>query len=164
MLGLPYPGGPEIDRLARGGRREAYDFPRSMVSTADHDFSFSGLKTAVLYTLDKLEGSLEECRADLCAAFQEAVVDVLTRKTIRLAKALGETCIMVSGGVSCNSRLREAFQERANHAGLELLIAPPALTTDNAAMIAYVAWQKAQRGLYSALDEDVDPNLKLVQA
>lgn len=161
MLGLPYPGGPEVDRLAKEGKTTAYDFPRSMLGSKDHDFSFSGLKTAVLYTLDKLEHPLEECRADLCASFQEAAIDVLTRKTIRLAQELGESCIAVSGGVSCNSRLREAFQERTASAGLELLIAPPALTTDNAAMIAYVAWQKAQRGLFSPLEEDVNPNLKL---
>ena len=164
MLGLPYPGGPEVDRAAVEGKTTAYDFPRSMLGSKDHDFSFSGLKTAVLYTLDKLERPLEACRADLCASFQEAVIDVLTRKTIRLAQELGESCITVSGGVSCNSRLREAFQERATAAGLELLIAPPALTTDNAAMIAYVAWQRAQRGLFSPLAEDVNPNLKLVSA
>ncbi|MDC3255520.1 tRNA (adenosine(37)-N6)-threonylcarbamoyltransferase complex transferase subunit TsaD, partial [bacterium] len=77
---------------------------------------------------------------------------------------LGESCITVSGGVSCNSRLRKAFEVCAHKAGLKLLIAPPSLTTDNAAMIAYVAWQKAQRGLFSMLEEDVDPNLKLAEA
>ncbi len=164
MIGLQYPGGPEIDKLSKEGNPKAYDFPRSMLSREDHDFSFSGLKTAVLYRLDKLEHPLEACRPDLCASFQEAVVDVLTKKTLRLAQSLGENLITVSGGVSCNSHLREAFQERADNAGLTLLIAPPALTTDNAAMIAYVAWQKAQRGLYSTLEEDVNPNLKLVQA
>ncbi|NCF84164.1 MAG: tRNA (adenosine(37)-N6)-threonylcarbamoyltransferase complex transferase subunit TsaD [Verrucomicrobiaceae bacterium] len=164
MIGLPYPGGPEIDKLSKVGDPKAYDFPRSMLSRKDHDFSFSGLKTAVLYSLDKLNKPLKDCRPDLCASFQEAVVDVLTKKTIRLAQTLGESCITVSGGVSCNSRLRKAFEVCAHKAGLKLLIAPPSLTTDNAAMIAYVAWQKAQRGLFSMLEEDVDPNLKLAEA
>lgn len=163
MLGLPYPGGPEVDLLARQGDASAYEFPRSMLSRADHDFSFSGLKTAVLYTLDKLESPLDDCRADLCASFQEAVVDVLTKKTIRLARTLGESCVTVSGGVSCNRRLRQVFTERAALAGLDLRMAPPALATDNAAMIAFVALQKAQRGAYSPLEEDVDPNLRLAE-
>ncbi len=163
MLGLPYPGGPEIDRLAKEGNPDAYDFPRSMLKRPDHDFSFSGLKTAVLYTIDGLDIALAEARADLCASFQEAVIDVLTRKTIRLAQSLGERCLAISGGVSCNNRLRQAFVDRAAAASppLEVLIAPPALTTDNAAMIAYVAWQKAQRGQHSPLESDVDPNLRL---
>jgi N6-L-threonylcarbamoyladenine synthase len=155
MIGLPYPGGPEVDRCAKQGNRKAYDFPRSMLITKDHDFSFSGLKTSVLYMLDKLDRPLDDCRADLCASFQEAVMDILIGKTIRLAQQLGEKLITVSGGVSGNSRLQEA--------GLQLLIAPAALTTDNAAMIAYVAWQKAQRGDYSPLEEDVNPNLRLAE-
>ncbi len=162
MLGLPYPGGPEIDRLAKQGDPRAYDFPRSMLDRKDHDFSFSGLKTAVLYTLEKIPSLSEHVLADLCASFQEAVIEVLVQKTIRLTKELGETVVTVSGGVSCNARLREAFAEAAGKAGLQLLIAPPALTTDNAAMIAYVALQKHQRGYQSPLDEDVDPNLALV--
>ncbi|MGY8686568.1 MAG: tRNA (adenosine(37)-N6)-threonylcarbamoyltransferase complex transferase subunit TsaD, partial [Verrucomicrobiales bacterium] len=163
MIGLPYPGGPEVDRCAKQGNRKAYDFPRSMLITKDHDFSFSGLKTSVLYMLDKLDRPLDDCRADLCASFQEAVMDILIGKTIRLAQQLGEKLITVSGGVSGNSRLREAFQKRLQEAGLQLLIAPAALTTDNAAMIAYVAWQKAQRGDYSPLEEDVNPNLRLAE-
>ncbi len=161
MLGLPYPGGPEIDREAQAGDPRAYDFPRSMLSHGNHDFSFSGLKTAVLYTLDKLDRPLEDCRPDLCASFQEAVVDVLITKTVRLARELGEPCVTVSGGVSCNRRLREAFQDRAQREGIHLLIAPPSLTTDNAAMIAYVAQLKAAHGQFSPLEEDVDPNLRL---
>ena len=161
MLRLPYPGGPEIDRLARRGNPGAYTFPRSMLARADYDFSFSGLKTAVLYTLAKLDKPLVDCRPDLCASFQAAVIDVLTAKTLRLARELGESCVTVSGGVSHNGRLRQAFQERTEAEGMDLLIAPHSLTTDNAAMIGYVALEKTRRGRYSALEEDVNPNLKL---
>lgn len=161
MLDLPYPGGPEIDRCSAGGQSDAFAFPRSMLHHADHDFSFSGLKTAVLYTLEKLEEPLEERRSDLCASFQEAVVDVLKAKTFRLAREESAQAVAVSGGVSCNARLCEVFAETAAEEGVELWLAPPALTTDNAAMIAYVAQLRARRGEVSSLDEDVDPNLCL---
>jgi N6-L-threonylcarbamoyladenine synthase len=162
MIGLPYPGGPEIDKLASGGDRRCYDFPRSMLHSAEHDFSFSGLKTAVLYTLDKVDQSIEDVRPDLCASFQEAVIDVLASKSIRLTKQLNESRLAVSGGVSCNRRLREVFTERCAAEGLELLIAPPALSTDNAAMIAYVASQKYMLGESTPFEDDVHPNLPLM--
>ncbi len=157
MLGLPYPGGPEIDRLAKEGDRERYDFPRSMINSGDFAFSFSGLKTSVLYQLDKLDAPREDCLADLCASFQEAVVDVLVEKSLRAAKSNGENLITVSGGVSCNSRLREVFEARCPN----LLIASPALTTDNAAMIAYVAMHRFEAGQSDPLEMDVDPNLAI---
>ncbi len=164
MLGLPYPGGPEIDRLAREGDAGAYRFPRSMLDSGDFAFSFSGLKTAVLYQLDKLAAPLEACLDDLCASFQEAVVDILVGKTLKAARTCGESLVTVSGGVSCNSRLREAFARRCADAGLELAIAPPDLSTDNAAMIAYVAWLRHSAGQADPLEIDVDPNLSVVPA
>jgi len=162
MLGLPYPGGPEIDRHAKNGDRKKFDFPRSMLGSKDDAFSFSGLKTAVLYQLDKLEGSLEKNLDDLCASFQEAVVEVLVKKTVRAARRSGVRLVTVSGGVSCNGRLREAMQEACEEEGLELLIATPALSTDNAAMIAFVAMHRHLAGLSDPLERDVDPNLSMV--
>ena len=123
------------------------------------DFSFSGLKTSVRYLLPKLE-SLPI--ADLCASFQEAVVDVLITKTLRAVKATGRKLIAVSGGVSCNSRLREKFREACERRGLELRIAEPSLCTDNAAMIGYVAALRLAGGESSSLTSDIDPNLRLV--
>jgi len=158
LLELPYPGGPEIDRLAKLGNRRKFDLPRSMLNSGDFNFSFSGLKTAVRYLLPKLEGDFQ---ADLSASFQEAVVDILVQKTIRAAKKFGVNLVTVSGGVSANSRLREKMTEAAVAAGLGLKLASPSLSTDNAAMIAYAALERYLLGYRSDLSEDADPNLKL---
>ena len=158
LLGLPYPGGPNVNRLASGGDPARVDFPRSMLHSEDFAFSFSGLKTAVRYLLPKLGGiSLP----DVCASFQEAVVEVLVAKTLRAAQATGRRVIAVSGGVSCNTRLREKLAAACAPRGLELRIAEPALCTDNAAMIGYVAALRLARGLTSPLTADIDPNLRL---
>ena len=162
MLGLPYPGGPEIDKRAKLGRRDAFDFPRSMMNERGHDFSFSGLKTAVLYLLPKVAATEDQTLSDICASFEEAVVDVLVGKALRAAKECGEKIIAVSGGVSCNSRLRERFAERCAEEGCDVRIAAPRYTTDNAAMIGFAALQRWKRGLVSPLETDVDPNLSLV--
>jgi N6-L-threonylcarbamoyladenine synthase len=159
LLELPYPGGPEIDRLATQGNPKKFDLPRSMLNSGDFNFSFSGLKTAVRYLLPKLEG---EFHADLCASFQEAVVDVLVQKTIRAAKSFGVNLVTVSGGVSANSRLRSKMTAATEAAGLDLKLARPSLSTDNAAMIAYAALQRYLLGYRSELNEDADPNLKLI--
>ncbi len=159
LLGLPYPGGPNVDRLAKEGNPARFDFPRSMLDSGDFSFSFSGLKTAVRYLLPKLT---ELPLPDLCASFQEAVVDVLVEKTVRAARASGQRVVALSGGVSCNSRLRERMCAACALDGLELLIADPALCTDNAAMIGYVASLKFARGETSPLTADIDPNLRLV--
>ena len=164
MLGLPYPGGPELDRCARGGDRAAFHFPRSMLESGDSAFSFSGLKTSLLYLLPSLGDTVPARLPDLCASFQEAIVDVLVEKTMRAARRLGAQSISVSGGVSCNSRLRAVFTDRCRRARLALFLAAPALTTDNAAMIAYAALHRFRAGHRSALDEDVNPNLPLVSA
>lgn len=159
LLGLPYPGGPEIDRLARQGDPERFNFPRSMMHTGDFNFSFSGLKTAVRTLLPKLQG---ESLPDICASFQEAVVDVLVHKTMAAAKAARQHRIAVSGGVSCNSRLREKFRIACGREGTELLMADPKLCTDNAAMIAHVAAERIALGQSSPVTADIDPNLRLV--
>jgi len=159
LLGLPYPGGPNIDLVARSGNPHSHSFPRSMMSSGDDAFSFSGLKTAVRYLLPKLE---DPNTADLCASFQEAIVDVLVSKTIRAARRTGRKIVAVSGGVSCNSRLRARFESECAAAGLELLLAEPALCTDNAAMIGYVAALRFARNQGSEFSVDIDPNLRLV--
>jgi len=161
LLGLPYPGGPEMDRCARSGDRAAFDFPRSMLDSGDYAFSFSGLKTSLLYLLPALGDTVPARLADLCASYQEAIVEVLVRKTLRAAREFGARSISVSGGVSCNSRLREVFTERCRRARLDLYLAAPALTTDNAAMIAFAAWHNYRAGRRSPLEEDVNPNLPL---
>lgn len=161
MLGLPYPGGPEIDRLAKSGNPAAFNFPRSMKDSGDFTFSFSGLKTSVLYLLPSLGPEAADRLPDLCASFQEAVVDVLVSKTLLAARRLGLEEVSVSGGVSCNSRLRQVFTERCSRAGLTLHLAAPAHTTDNAAMIAFAALQRFLAGQVTSLENDIDPNLPL---
>lgn len=161
MLGLPYPGGPEIDKLAKNGNPAAFAFPRSMKSSGDYSFSFSGLKTSMFYLLPSLGDSAAARLPDLCASFQEAVADILVSKTIAAAKATGSRHISVSGGVSCNTRLRTLFTERAAAAKLTLHLAAPAHSTDNAAMIAFAALQRFKLQQFSPLDSDIDPNLPL---
>ncbi len=160
MLGLAYPGGPEIEKAARTGNPKAYDFPRSMLHDPHLDFSFSGLKTAVLYTLQKEKGELPV--ADLAASFQQAVIDILVRKTLRAVRETGRKRIALSGGVSLNQALRGAFQQAGVEHGLEICVAPPVFCTDNAAMIAFAALLRHLAGESSALDGDIHPNLPLV--
>ncbi|NNE93132.1 MAG: tRNA (adenosine(37)-N6)-threonylcarbamoyltransferase complex transferase subunit TsaD [Verrucomicrobiales bacterium] len=163
MLELPYPGGPEIDQLSREGNSTTYDFPRSMIDSGDFQFSFSGLKTAVFYQLQKLpEPVPSDLLPDLCASFQEAVVDVLVAKTLAAARTTNRNLVTVSGGVSCNSRLRKKMTEACDSAGFELKIATPHHSTDNAAMIAFAAAAQIESGVApSALDTDVNPNLAI---
>ena len=158
LLGLPYPGGPNVNRLAAEGDPTRYDFPRSMIDSGDFHFSFSGLKTSVRYLLPKLE---RPHLPDLCASFQEAVVEVLVTKTVRAARAARRKVVAVSGGVSCNSRLREKLAEACVADGLELLIAEPWLCTDNAAMIGHVAALILAGEVRSDLALDIDPGLRL---
>lgn len=160
MLGLPYPGGPEIEKVALGGDPAAFDFPRSMMHEPHLDFSFSGLKTAVLYTLQKQTGPLPV--ADLAASFQQAVVEILVRKTLRAAKESGRREIALSGGVSLNLALREAFMIAGEKAGISIHTASPGLCTDNAAMIAFAALLRHLAGESSPLEGDIHPNLPLV--
>lgn len=159
LLGLPYPGGPNVNRLAEDGDPTRHQFPRSMMDSGDFHFSFSGLKTSVRTLLPKLG---EISLPDVCASFQEAVVDVLVAKTLRATAVMGRSVVAVSGGVGCNSRLREKLRDTCAAGGLKLLLAEPSLCTDNAAMIAHVAMRKFARLDFSALTTDIDPNLRLV--
>lgn len=160
MLELPYPGGPEIEKAARSGNPEAYDFPRSMLAEPHLDFSFSGLKTAVLYTLQREQGQVSV--PDLAASFQQAVLDILVGKTLRAARQSGHRLVALSGGVSMNRALREALQQACDSAGLELLVSPAEFCTDNAAMIAFAGLLRHFKGESSPLAGDIHPNLPLV--
>jgi N6-L-threonylcarbamoyladenine synthase len=156
MLGLGYPGGPEIEKHARRGNATRFDLPRSMLDS--ENFSFSGLKTAVRYLLPKLQGDF---LADLCASFQQAIVDVLVRKTIAAAKRYDVDLITVSGGVSCNEELRRQLRDACDGEGFKFKSAEPWLCTDNAAMIAFAASLRLDAGFESKVTEEIDPNLAL---
>ena len=158
MLGLGYPGGPEIERGATGGDPARFDLPRSMLHSGDANFSFSGLKTAVRYMLPKIG---REDQRDLCASFQRAVVDVLVVKTVAAARAARRKLVTVSGGVSCNHELRAQMSLGCEEAGLELRFAEPRLCTDNAAMIAFAAMLRLERGEATPLTTEINPNLAL---
>lgn len=163
LLGLGYPGGPEIERRALSGDASRFDFPRSMLDSRDHNFSFSGLKTAVRYRLAEFKDETSpELIADMSASFQAAVVEVLVAKTLRAARECGVTLVTVSGGVSCNRALRNAMADGCEKAGLRLLTAPPRLCTDNAAMIAFAASLRFTAGQRSEVRQEIDPNLALV--
>lgn len=176
MLGLGYPGGPEIERRARGGDQTRFDLPRSMPDS--ENFSFSGLKTAVRYLLPKIVRRLCEPRndsgltktpykldervlRDLCASFQQAIIDVLVTKTIAAAAKYHVDLVTVSGGVSCNEELRRQLGQACQRAGFELKTAESSLCTDNAAMIAFAALLRLQAGFQSQVTEEIDPNLAL---
>ena len=171
LLGLPYPGGPEVDRLARAGDPRAIAFPRSMLAEPNYDFSFSGLKTSVLYYLRKHAvaaavpggppAAAVPTLADVCASFQEAAVDVLVGKTLRAAQATGVRTVSAAGGVSINHRFRERLTDECRRHGLRLLLAPPPLCTDNAAMIAALAFYKLQAGERSDWNLEVAPSMGL---
>ncbi len=142
LLGLGYPGGPVIDRMAAKGNRNAIAFPRAMLRQQDarYDFSFSGLKTAVARYVEAAEAEGREYSvADVCASFQEAVCDVLTKKAIRAAKDVGADTLLLGGGVAANSRLRELAAARAQSAGITLHVPPMRLCTDNGVMIGAAA-------------------------
>ena len=156
MLRLGYPGGPEIEKRARGGDPARFDLPRSMLDSKN--FSFSGLKTAVRYLLPKLHGDF---LPDLCASFQQAIVDILVRKTIVAARKYDVDLVTVSGGVSCNQELRQQLGVACARKGFEFKSAEPWLCTDNAAMIAFAASLRLQAGFESKVTEEIDPNLAI---
>jgi len=156
LLGLGYPGGPEIERRARGGDPARFDLPRSMLDS--ENFSFSGLKTAVRYLLPKLRGDF---LADLCASFQQAVIEVLVRKTMAAAQKYNVDLVTVSGGVSCNQELRRQLGNACARDGFEFKSAEAWLCTDNAAMIAFAAFLRLRAGFGSTVTEEIDPNLPL---
>jgi N6-L-threonylcarbamoyladenine synthase len=164
LMGLPYPAGPEIDRLAEGGNPKAYDFPRPMINDPNDDFSFSGLKTSVRYFLRDHPGLLDDTQRlrDLCASVQAAIVDVLVTKVIRAAKRLRVGCVTASGGVTCNRSLRQRLSAACERERLTLRLAGKGLCTDNAAMIGILAERKlAVRTDATLSDADILPNWAL---
>ena len=149
LLGLPYPGGPILDRLAEEGRPGVFDFPRPLKNEMNDDFSFSGLKTSVRYFLEKRPGLAEdpEVLRDLCAGVRAAIVETLVAKTVRAARRLGVRCVTASGGVTCNRALRRDLAAECARHQLRLRLAPPGLCTDNAAMVGILAERKLSRGV-----------------
>jgi N6-L-threonylcarbamoyladenine synthase len=167
LMGLPYPAGPEMDRLAEPGNPRAFDFPRPMINDAGDDFSFSGLKTSVRYFIRDHPSLLENPKsvADLCASVQAAIVDVLVKKTIKAARRLGLACITASGGVTCNRALRRDLAVACRANGFQLRLAEPALCTDNAAMIGILAERQfRQNPERHSFSEEVLPNWPLDEA
>lgn len=161
-IGLGYPGGPKIDKLAKEGNKDAIDFPRVMLEKGSYDFSFSGLKTAVLNYAHKLEQRGEEVnKADLAASFQEAVVDVLVDKSMMLLKEAGLKTLAVSGGVAANSRLKERLKEECDKEGIKFYHPSTILCTDNAAMIAMAGYLNYKNGVVDDNFMKVYPNLEL---
>ena len=187
LLGLGYPGGPEIEKHAERGDPTRFDLPRSMLDS--ENFSFSGLKTAVRYLLPKIgviPSEVEESRGairgqfqrgpstplrfaqddkilnDLCASFQQAIIDVLVRKTLAAARKHDVDLVTVSGGVSCNQELRRQMREACVRDKLKFKTAEPWLCTDNAAMIAFAASLRLQHGFESNVTDEIDPNLALL--
>ncbi|KAB2664607.1 MAG: tRNA (adenosine(37)-N6)-threonylcarbamoyltransferase complex transferase subunit TsaD [Verrucomicrobia bacterium] len=164
LLGLPYPGGPILDRLAEEGRADAFDFPRPLRNDPSDDFSFSGLKTSVRYFLEKRPGLADDPVAlrDVCASVRAAIVDTLVAKTVRAARRMGVRCVTASGGVTCNLALRRGLEAACGEARLRLRLAPRALCTDNAAMVGLLAARKLGRGAVSdAPDLEADPGWAL---
>jgi N6-L-threonylcarbamoyladenine synthase len=162
FLGLGFPGGPELDRLARDGDPEAVRFPRAMAESGDYDFSLSGLKTAVVRHVRKEEREGKKTPVpDIAASFQEAVVDVQVQKTMAAAEEKGVTSVLLGGGVVANSRLRERMAKEAEKRGLRLLFPSAELCTDNGAMIASVGYFRLMRGERSSFDVGADPGLPL---
>jgi len=160
MLGLEFPGGPSVDRIAQQGNRAAIPFPRAFIKSGNLDFSFSGLKTSLLYTL---QGMDEQSRAanvaDIAASYQEAIVTVLVEKAFTAIRLSGAQALAVVGGVSANSRLRTLLQQRAGTEGLKLSLPPLAYCTDNAAMIATAGRQALCGGVRASLDLDAMASL-----
>ena len=186
LLGLGYPGGPEIEMRAQTGNAKKFDLPRSMLNSGDLNFSFSGLKTAVRYLLPamlgradtaspaRIEGSREikgdareiprfarDDTDNLCASFQQAVIDVLREKSLRALQQTKSRRLTLSGGVSCNRALRENLRAACQKNGIKFLVAEPWLCTDNAAMIAFAAMLRLENRIVSDLAEEIDPNLPL---
>ena len=166
VLGLPFPGGPWIDKAARDGDATAMDFPRATVRDQPYSFSFSGLKTSVARWIESRERAGQPVPVnDVAAAFQEAVVDVLTRRAVLACKDKGIDHLVIGGGVAANSRLRVVAEERCAKAGITLRVPRPGLCTDNGAMVAALGAEMVARGIEpSSLDLAADSSLSLVTA
>jgi N6-L-threonylcarbamoyladenine synthase len=177
FLSLGYPGGPRIEEWARKGDQDAVRFPRPLPPRGSYDFSFSGLKTAVVNYVKQAGGRRQEAGAtglhpgpypldpglvaDICAGFQEAVVDVLVRVSLAAAKASASRRLVMAGGVACNGRLRSKLRERAAEEGIQVYYPNPSLCTDNAAMIAAAGYPRLLRGERAVLSLNADADLAL---
>lgn len=161
-IGLGYPGGPKIDKLSREGNPEAVSFPRAKVQESEYDFSFSGLKSAVLNYLNgcKMKGE-RVCAADVAASFQKAVIDVLVEHSLHAVKEFGYEKFAIAGGVASNSSLREALAGRCAREGVRFYYPSPVFCTDNAAMIGTAGYYEFIKGVKSGYDLNAVPNLKL---
>lgn len=161
-IGLGYPGGPKIDKLSKEGNRNAIIFPRAQIEGAPYDFSFSGLKSAVLNHINSCEMKKEEINpADIAASFQEAVIDVLVTKTLLAAKDFGMKKVALAGGVASNSHLRARMAAACKEKELEFYHPSPIFCTDNAAMIGAAAYYEYKKGARAGLDLNAVPNLKI---
>lgn len=161
-IGLGYPGGPKIDKLAKEGNPNAISFPRASVNGSEYNFSFSGLKSAVLNYINHADMMHQDfSRADLAASFQKAVVDVLCQHTVNAAKAYGIKEVAMAGGVSANSALRAGMEKACQEHGLNLYVPSPIFCTDNAAMIGVAAYHEYIKGTRSGWDLNANPGLKL---
>lgn len=161
-IGLGYPGGPKIDKVSKEGNPEAIVFPKAKVNGSEYDFSFSGLKSAVLNYLNHAHMAGEEInKADLAASFQKSVVDVLCEHTVRAAKEFGMREVALAGGVASNSALRTALDLECRKRGLHLSVPSPGFCTDNAAMIGVAAYHEYVAGTRSGWDLNAVPNLRL---
>jgi N6-L-threonylcarbamoyladenine synthase len=166
LLGLGYPAGPQIDSLAGEGNGGSFDFPRPMLTEANDNFSFAGLKTSVRYFFQKNPALLENDahRRDLCASVQSAIVEVLVKKTMRAAQRLEVKCVTASGGVTCNRALRTGLAAACHRRGLDLRLAEKRFCTDNAAMIGVLAERKLiQRLPATSLDSEIEPGWNLAE-
>ncbi len=162
VLGLTYPGGPQIDKLAKEGNADAIKFPRVVLENDTYDFSFSGLKSAVLNYINKAQMKGEEIvPADVAASFQQAVVDVLVEKAIGACKELKLNKLALAGGVSANSHLREEMQKACNKEGIKLSVPELVLCTDNAAMIGSAGYYEYVKGNIADMSLNAYPSLKL---
>jgi N6-L-threonylcarbamoyladenine synthase len=163
VLGLPFPGGPHIDRAAREGDAQALDFPRGVVRDAPYSFTFSGLKTAVARWVEARELAGDPVPvADVAASFQEAVADVLTERAVRACRDEGIDHLVIGGGVAANSRLRALAEQRCESAGIVMRVPPPRLCTDNGTMVAALGVVLVERGVEpSRLDLVADPSMAI---
>lgn len=162
VMGLEYPGGAKLDELAEAGDPYSIKFPLAMLSEDNYDFSFSGLKSAVLSHINTLRmKGLEFSREDICASFRHCVVEILTEKTVRAALERGSGSVSVCGGVACNSLLRRELARKASENGLEFFVPEKIYCSDNAAMVACAAYYKYLRGEFSDLSLNASPSLSL---